>query len=107
MEHEKLTYVEALKWLATKYNIEVEETEVSPEKKILQQTSESLHVINNFAQQFFADQLWRTEAGQNIGLAYLKERGLSEEIIEKFGLGYSPDVRDAFAREALSKQYNS
>jgi DNA primase len=107
MEHEKLTYVEALKWLATKYNIEVEETEVSPEKKILQQTSESLHVINNFAQQFFADQLWRTEAGQNIGLAYLKERGFSEEIIEKFGLGYSPDVRDAFSKEALSKQYNS
>jgi DNA primase len=106
MEHEKLSYVEALKWLANRYNVEVEETEVSPEKKLAQQTSESLYIINQFAQQFYAKQLWETENGQNIGLAYLKERGFTEEIIKKFGLGYAPDQRDALAKEAISKQYN-
>ena len=105
MEHEKLSYVEALKWLANRYNVEVEETEASPEKKLAQQTSESLFIINQFAQQFYTDQLFGTEAGQNIGLGYLKERGFTEEIIRKFGLGYAPDKRDALAKEAIAKQY--
>jgi DNA primase len=106
MEHEKLSYVEALKWLATRYNVEVEETEVSPEKKLAQQTSDSLFIINQFAQQFYSEQLFETEDGRNIGLDYLKERGFTEETIKKFGLGYAPDKKDVFSKEALSSQYN-
>lgn len=106
MEHEKLAYVEALKWLANKYNVEIEETETSPEQKIQQQTSESLFIINQFAQQFYSQILFETEAGQNIGLTYLKERGFSEETIRKFGLGYAPDSKNLFAVQAISKQYN-
>lgn len=106
MEHEKLSYVEALRWLAGKYNIEVEETETSPEKKQQIQVSESLYIINQYAQKFYAEQLWGTEAGQNIGLAYLKERGFTEEVIKKFGIGYAPDSRDAFTKSAIAQQYN-
>lgn len=106
MEHEKLSYVEALKWLANKYNIEIEETEASPEQKIQQQTSESLFIINQFAQQFYSKILFETEEGKDIGLTYLKERGFTEDIIKKFGLGYAPDSKDRFAKEAISKQFN-
>jgi DNA primase len=107
MEHEKLSYVEALRWLANRYNVEVEETEASPEKKLAQQTSESLFIINQFAQQFYSHQLFETEDGKNIGLEYLKERGFNEDTIRKFGLGYAPEKRDAFVKEALHQQYNS
>jgi DNA primase len=106
MEHEKLSYVEALKWLANRYNVEVEETESSPEKKLAQQTSESLFILNQFAQQFYSHQLFDTDDGQNIGLAYLKERGFNEETIRKFGIGYAPEKRDSFVKEALQQQYN-
>lgn len=106
MEHEKLSYVEALKWLANKYNVDIEETEVSPEQKSQQQTAESLYIINQFAQKFYSDILLESEAGQAIGLTYLTERGFTENTIRKFGLGYSPDSRDAFSKEALSKQFN-
>ncbi|MCU7552815.1 DNA primase [Chitinophagaceae bacterium LB-8] len=106
MEHEKLSYVEALRWLANRYNIDVEETEASPEKRQQMQVSESLFIINQYAQQFYADQLWNTEAGKNIGLAYLKERGFTDDIIKKFGLGYAPDSRDAFTKGAIAHQYN-
>lgn len=106
MEHEKLSYAEALKWLANRYNVEVEETEASPEKRLAQQTSESLSIINQFAQKFYAKQLFKTEDGQNIGLAYLKERGFTEDTIKKFGIGYAPNERDAFTKEALNNQYN-
>lgn len=106
MEHEKLSYVEALKWLAQKYNVEVEETEASPEQKIQQQTSESLYLINQFGQQFYSKTLFETEEGQNIGLSYLKERGFTEETIKKFGLGYAPDSKEALAKEAVTNQYN-
>ena len=107
MEHEKLSYVEALRWLANKYNIEVEETQSSPEQKIQQQTSESLYIINQLAQQFYENSLFETEEGKNIGLTYLKERGFSETVIRKFGIGYAPNQKDAFAKHALSKQYNA
>lgn len=107
MEHEKLSYVEALRWLANKYNIEVEETESSPEQKQHQQTAESLFIINQFAQQFYSDVLWNTEAGQEIGLTYLRERGFEDDIIKKFGLGYAPDSRNAFSQKALAQQYNA
>lgn len=107
MEHEKYSYVEALKWLAKKYNIEVEETFATDEQRQQQQSAESLFIINNFAQQFFTHVLFETEEGQDIGLSYLKERGFREEIIRKFQLGYSPQQRDAFTKEALAKQFNA
>jgi DNA primase len=107
MEHEKYSYVEALKWLANRYGIEIEETFVSDEQKQQFQTADSLFIINHFAQQFFSDKLFNSEEGQDIGLAYFKERGFREEIIRKFQLGYSPEQRDAFTREALAKQYNA
>lgn len=106
MEHEKLSYAEALRWLAARYNVEVEETETSPEQKLQQQTAESLHIINSIAQGFYAKQLLETDAGIANGLSYLQERGFSKEIIAKFGLGYAPDSRDAFTSEAIGKQYN-
>lgn len=106
MEHEKFSYVEALRWLAARYNIEIEETETSPEQKLQAQTADSLYIINQFAQKFYATQLWETETGQDIGLSYLKERGFTEDIIRKFGLGYAPDQRDVLARAALAGQYN-
>ncbi|HEY4155905.1 MAG TPA: DNA primase, partial [Puia sp.] len=106
MEHEKYSYVEALKWLAGKYNVEIEETESSPEVKIQQQTADSLYILNGFAQQFFSRILMQDEEGQNIGFSYLKERGFRDDIIHKFQLGYSPGKADAFATEALEAQYN-
>jgi DNA primase len=107
MEHEKYSYVETLRWLANKYGIEIEETEASPEIKLQQQVAESLFIINNFAQKYFSDILFNQEEGQNIGLSYLKERGFRDEIIQKFQLGYCLEQRDAFAKAALSKQYNA
>ncbi|MFL5740129.1 MAG: DNA primase [Flavisolibacter sp.] len=107
MEHEKLSYAEALRWLANKYNVEIEETEVSPEKKLQQQSAESLYIINQFAQQFYSKNLFESEEGQNIGLSYLKQRGFSEVVIRKFGLGYAADHKDSLARSALSQQYNA
>jgi DNA primase len=106
MEHEKYSYVEALRWLANKYNIEIEETEVSPEAKIQQQSADSLYVINNFGQKFFTDALFDTEEGQDVALSYLKERGFREEIIKKFQLGFNPAVGDSFAKAAVAAQYN-
>jgi DNA primase len=106
MEHEKFSYVEALKWLANRYNVEVEEAELSPEVKIQQQTADSLYILNAFAQKFFSNTLHNTEEGQNIGLSYLQERGFHAATIEKFQLGYNPSLPDAFASAALANQYN-
>jgi len=106
MEHEKYSYVEALKWLANKYNVEIEETESSPELKLQQQAAESLHILNSFAQKYFSDKLFNSEEGQNIGLSYLKERGFREDIIQKFQLGYCLEGYDEFAKSALAAQYN-
>ena len=106
MEHEKYSYVEALKWLAAKYNIEIEEKETSPEYRQQQQEADSLYIINKFAQQFFADTLFNTEEGSDIGMSYLKERGFREETIIKFGLGYNPESRDTFTKAAVEKQFN-
>ena len=106
MELEKYSYAEALRWLAARYNVEIEEKEVSPEVRQLQQVAESLYIINAFAQKFFSEALFNSEEGQDIGLSYLKERGFSEDIMQTFQLGYSPDARDVFARAALSAQYN-
>jgi len=106
MEHEKYSYVEALKWLAAKYNVEIEETETSPEFKEQQQAADSLYIINKFAQQFFTEVLFTTDEGNNAGLSYLKERGFREEIIKKFELGYNPEARDTFAKVATNAQFN-
>ena len=106
MEAEKYSYVEALRWLAAKYNVEIEETETSPEYKQQQQVADSLYIINNFAQQYFTHALINTEEGQDIALSYLKERGFREEIINKFQLGYNPEARDGFTKAALAAQYN-
>jgi len=106
MEHEKYSYTEALRWLAARYNVEVEEKELSPELRQQQQVAESLYIINGFAQKFFSDILLGSEEGQDVGLSYLKERGFNADIIRKFQLGYDPDQRDVFARAALAAQYN-
>ena len=107
MDLEKYSYVEALKWLANKYNIEVEETETTPELKLYQQSSDSLYIINNFGQNFFSTTLFETEEGKDIALSYLKERGFREDVIKKFQLGYNPEVGDVFAKKAVEAQFNS
>jgi DNA primase len=106
MEHEKYSYVEALKWLANRYGIEIVESETSPEFKQQQLAADSLYIVNQFAQQFFSKQLFESEEGTDIGLAYLKERGFNEEIIKKFQIGYNPADRDAFARSAIAAHYS-
>ncbi len=106
MEHEKYSYVETLRWLAAKYNIAVEETEVTPEVKLQNQVAESLLIINAFAQSWFSKTLLETDHGRSVGLTYLKERGFSDEIIKKFNLGFSPEEKDAFARDAVRQQYS-
>lgn len=107
MEHEKYSYVDTLKWLANKYGIGIEETFQTDEQKQTQLAADGLFIINNFAQQFFTKQLFETEEGQDIGLSYFKERGFREDVIRKFQLGYSPEQRDAFTKEAIAKQYNT
>lgn len=106
MEHEKYSYPEALRWLAGKYGIEIEETFQSDEQRQQMLAADSLYIINQFAQQFFSRMLFESEEGQDIGLAYFKERGFREDIIRKFQLGYSPEQRDAMAKEALARQFN-
>ncbi|MDR0791963.1 MAG: DNA primase [Chitinophagaceae bacterium] len=106
MEHEKYSYVESLRWLAARYNIEIEETQLSDEARQQMQVADSLYIINSFAQKFFSQQLKETEEGKNIALSYLHERGFSNDIIEKFQLGYNPQQRDAFTQQALQSKYN-
>jgi DNA primase len=105
MEHEHFTYPEAIRFLANKYNIEIEETEVSQEDKIEANEKESLYLVSEFAKSYFHDTLLNTEEGKAIGLSYFKERGFTNETIAKFGLGYSPESWDAFTKEALAKGY--
>lgn len=107
MEHEKHSYVEALKWLATRYNIEVEETKKSPEQTQLLQIADSLHAINHFAQKFFSNQLLHSEEGRSIAGSYLKERGFRDEIIQKFQLGYNPAAKDSLTKTLLNNQFNA
>ncbi|MDP1844139.1 MAG: DNA primase, partial [Sediminibacterium sp.] len=106
MEHEKYSYVEALKWLAERYNIEVEETQKTAEQVQQIQIADSLHAINHFAQKFFTDQLFNTEEGVNIAVSYLKERGFREDIIQKFQIGYNPEARDGLTKALLANQFN-
>lgn len=105
MEHESLTYPEALKYLAKKYNIPVVEKEVTPEEQALQNERESLYIVSSFAQKHFSDTLWTTDEGMSVGLGYFRERGFTDETIKKFQLGYSSEERKAFTRAALTAGY--
>ncbi|MBT3647395.1 MAG: DNA primase [Flavobacteriales bacterium] len=105
MEHEHFTYPEALRWLAKRYSIEIEEEKPSPEMEEARNERESLYVINEFARDWFAEQMWESDEGQNVGLSYFKERGFTETIIKKFQLGYNPDDFQAFTDVALAKGY--
>jgi len=106
MEHEKYSYPEALKWLAQRYGIEIEETFINDEQRQQLQTADNLFALNQFAQQFFSSQLLSTEEGQDIGLAYFREREFTDAIIQKFQLGYSPEQKDAFTKAAQAAQFN-
>ncbi len=106
MEHEKYSYPEALKWLAQRYGIEIEETFINDEQRQQLQTADNLFALNQFAQQFFSTQLLSTEEGQDIGLAYFREREFTDAIIQKFQLGYSPEQKDAFTKAAQAAQFN-
>ena len=105
MEHEHFTYPEAIRYLAKKYHIEIEETEQSTEEKAQADERESLYIVSEYAQQYFQDSLFNTEAGKAIGMTYFKERGFTEETIQKFRLGFSPDEWTAFTDTALAKGY--
>ncbi|NQX42111.1 DNA primase [Pedobacter steynii] len=102
MDHEKYSYPEALKFLAQKYNIEVEETVQSPQNIEAQNARESLYIVSEYAANYFANEMWVGEQGRAIGLSYFKERGFREDIVKKFQLGYSPDVWDALIQSAVA-----
>ncbi|MCD8310645.1 MAG: DNA primase [Prevotellaceae bacterium] len=105
MEHEQLSYPEALKYLGKKYGIEVKERELSNEEKIAQSERESLFVVNQFARDYFRNTLHNHVDGRSIGMAYFRSRGFRDDIIEKFQLGYSTESHDALAEEAIKRGY--
>ena len=105
MEHEHFSYPEAIRYLAKKYNIEIEETELSDDDKAEANEKESMYLVSEFATCYFHDTLLHAEEGKAIGLSYFKERGFTNETITKFRLGYSPTTWDAFTKEALGKGY--
>lgn len=105
MEHEQMTYVEALRFLAKKYNIEIKERELTQEERQAQSLRESLFIVNQFAAQYFQDILHNHADGQAIGMGYFRQRGFRDDIIRKFQLGFSLEKRDALAQEAQRKGY--
>lgn len=105
MELEGINYIEALKFLANKYGIEVEEEEQTDEQIQAQNERETLFIVLNFAKDYFAQTLWEHDEGKSIGLSYFKERGFSEAIIKKFDLGYSLDAWDGFMKAAEKKGF--
>ena len=105
MEHSHFTYPEAIRYLAKKYNIEIEETELTDEEKANTDVRESMYLVSEFAKDYFHNTLLHSEEGKAIGLSYFKERGFTAETIKKFALGYSPETWDAFTKEALGKGY--
>ena len=105
MEHEHFTYPEAIRYLAKKYNIEIEETVQTDEEKANTDVRESMYLVSEFAKNYFQDALLNTEEGKAIGYTYFKERGFTNETIKKFSLGYSPEAWDAFTKEALGEGY--
>lgn len=105
MEHEQMTYPEALRWLAQKYNIEIKERELTDEEKLVQNVRESLFVVNDFARGYFQNILYNHADGKSIAMSYFRQRGIRDDIVKKFQLGYSTMARDALAQEALRKGY--
>lgn len=105
MEHEHLTYPEALRYLAKKYNITIEEKELTPEEQMAQTEREKMFNINAFANKYFTDTLWNTDEGKSVGLEYFRERGFLNPIIERFQLGYSPSKWEAFTEYAKQNGY--
>ena len=105
MEHEQMSYVEALRWLAAKYHIPIEEKELTEEERREKSERESMLIVTNYAQDFFVHQLWDTDEGKSVGLSYFRHRGLDDATMEKFGLGYCPEAWDAFTKSALEKGY--
>jgi DNA primase len=105
MEHEHFSFPEAIRYLAKKYNIEIEETVSSDEDKAVANEKESMYLVSEFASKYFQHVLWEEEEGKAIGLSYFKERGFTNETIKKFNLGYSPNTWDALTKEALGKAY--
>ncbi|WP_149208396.1 DNA primase [Flavobacterium johnsoniae] len=105
MEHSHFTYPEAIRYLAKKYNIEIEETEQTDAEKAMTDVRESMYLVSEFAAKYFQDVLINSEEGKAIGLSYFKERGFTNETIKKFALGYSPETWDALTKEALGKGY--
>ena len=105
MEHEQMNYYEALKWLANKYHIEVKERELTSEEKEAQSIRESLFVVNEFARNYFQNILYNHVDGKSIGMTYFRQRGIRDDIVKKFHLGYSTTAKDALAQEALRKGY--
>ena len=106
MKHEQLGYHEALKYLAKKYGIEVQEREMSDAERLLASDRESMLIVNAFAEDFFHRMLLDHEEGRTVGLSYFKERGIREDIIKKFRLGYTPEQRDAFVKASQTKGFN-
>ena len=105
MEHSQFTYPEAIRYLARKYNIEIEETEQTDAEKAMTDVRESMYLVSEFAKDYFNKTLLNSEEGKAIGLSYFKERGFTNETIKKFSLGYSPETWDALTKEALGKGY--
>ncbi|KXK38053.1 MAG: DNA primase [Bacteroidetes bacterium OLB9] len=106
MEHEHISFPEAIRFIANKYKIEIEETEDSEAEKEKKEVTDSLYLINDFARDYYMDTLFNRNEGRNIGLSYFKERGFREATINKFQLGYATDERDEFTRKAVEKKYN-
>jgi DNA primase len=105
MEHEHFTYPEAIRYLARKYNIEIEETEQTDAQKEQANEKESMYLVSEFAAKYFQNILHNTDEGRSVGYSYFKERGFTGETIKKWGLGYSPEEWDAFSKEGISKAY--
>ena len=105
MEHEHLSYADALRWLANKYNIQIREKEENPEDIRERNDRESQLIVSEFAQKFFNDQLWETNSGRLIGLSYLRQRGMRDDIIKKFGIGYCPEGKDTMTSAALQEGF--
>ena len=105
MDHEQLSYVEALRFLAAKYNVLIEEKELSEDEKKEKSERESMLIVTNYAEEFFMYQLLHTDEGKSVGLSYFQRRGLDIPTIEKFGLGYCPEAWDGFTKTALEKGY--
>jgi len=105
-EHESLSYLESLRWLARKYGIELQEVERTAEQLAEIQLTESLYIVNEFGLQHFQHQLFDTDEGKSVALSYFKKRGLREDTMRVFGLGYAPEERDLLIRHARSKGHN-